>query len=222
MIDHEFEYEGQTDWQTDGVSDAVIDWSVNPDQGLIQGPLDLGFLSGQRIALTLEPGQIALLVDGGDLQAVYLDGCHVLAVGPEPDDMPVAGQLVFLDVSRGLDVHWTTEEPVSADGAGDVIGNCTLSIDGPGRFFATFLAGVDEWDEEFIKRLVRQAARAAVERVLDGIAADPMCLQTRLANLDPADLDEELSPLGLGCRRTALYTSAPPVETVTTDATGQF
>jgi hypothetical protein len=46
-------------------------------------------------------------------------------------------------------------------------------------------------------------------------------LQARLANLDPADLNEELSPLGLGCRRTALYTSAPPIESIAVDTTGQ-
>lgn len=212
----------KAEWRTEGTHEAVVDWSVNPDQGLVQGPLDLGFLDGQRIALTLQPGQIALLIDKSGLQAIYLDGCHMLEVGDLHGHLPADGHLVFLDVSRGLNVRWTADEPVSAGGAGGIIGNCTLNIAGPSRFFETFLAGVQEWDDEFIRRLVRQAARAAVERVLEGIDTDRVHLQTRLANLDPADLDEELAPLGLGCCRTALYTSAPPVESSPADVTGHF
>ncbi|MCP4573846.1 MAG: hypothetical protein GY838_15925 [bacterium] len=221
MNARETRHQGDTSWRTTDTHDAVIDWSVNPDQGLVQGPLDLGFLKGQRIALTLQAGQIALLIAKDGLQAIYLDGCHMLEIGTQRGQLPADGHLVFLDVSRGLNVRWTADEPVPAGDAG-VIGNCTLNIAGPGRFFETFLAGVDEWDDDFIRRLVGQAARAAVERVLDGTATDPVHLQTRLANLDPADLDEELSPLGLGCCRTALYTSAPPVESGARDVTGQF
>lgn len=222
MNDHGMRQDRRHTWRTEGTDEAVIDWSVNPDQGLVQGPLDLGFLDGQRIALTLQAGQIALLIDGDGLQTVYLDGCHVLAVGSGRGDLPTDGHLVFLDVSRGLNVRWTAEESVSAGAGGEIIGNCTLTISGPGRFFETFLAGVDEWDEDFIRRVVRQAARAAVERALEEVASDPLRLQTRLANLDPMDLDEELVPLGLGCSRAALYTSAPPVETAIPDVTGQF
>ena len=33
---------------------------------------------------------------------------------------------------------------------------------------------------------------------------------------------EDLAPLGLDCRGTALYTAAPPIESAPTEATGQF
>lgn len=221
MIDHELDYKGLDKWRAEGTAEAVVEWSVNPDQGLVQGPLDLGFLDGKRIALTLRAGQMALVVAQEELQAVYLDGCHVLAVGREDEDLSADSHLVFLDVNNGLDVGWTADEPLAGGAAGDVIGNCTLYIEGPGRFFATFLAGVDDWNEEFILRVVRQATGSALERILKVVATDPMGLQARLANLDPADLDEELAPLGLRCRRAALYTSAPPVESGA-DAAGQF
>lgn len=224
MIDHELNYEGRNDFDDrprEDTREAIIDWSVNPDQGLVQGPLDLGFLKGQQIALNLQPGQIAMLIDQNRLQTVYLDGCHNLIVGDGREHLPAEGHLVFLDVSRGLDVSWSAEDPLPTGDAGTVIGNCTLTITGPGSFYDTFLAGIEEWDEVFIRRLVRQATRVAVERMLDDCAADAVRLQARLANLDPSELDEELAPMGLGCSRTALYTSAPPIEATGADATGQ-
>ncbi len=214
------------DWTTMETNNSIIEWSVQPDQGMVQGPLDLNFLAGQRISLSLQPGQIAMLIHDEHLQAVYMDGVHLMAVGEGKGDVPRDGHLVFLDVSEGLQVAWTNGQPAPLDGTAGIIGNCTLAIAAPGRFYETFLAGTSEWDEDFIRRLVRQASSAALERALTNTDPDAMHLQTRLANLAPADLDEELAPLGLSCTRTALYTAAPPVENLAPelapDVTGQF
>lgn len=211
------------DWTTLPDDESVVDWSVQPDQGLVQGPLDLGFLSGRKVALALEPGQVALLICEKSLQAVYLDGGHILDVGHGRGQVPCTGHMIFLAVGQGLDIRWSSVEPLELgeDGPG-LIGHCTLVIEGPGRFHDTFLAGDDQWDETFILRLVRQATRSALERVLDGGDLDAGSLQARLSNLEPEDLDEELAPLGLACRRTALYTAAPPIEIAPAETTGQF
>ena len=66
-------------WTTLPDDESVVDWSVRPDQGLVQGPLDLEFLRGRKVALSLEPGQVALLVCDDCLQAVYLDGAALPA-----------------------------------------------------------------------------------------------------------------------------------------------
>jgi len=210
-------------WTTLPDDEAVVDWSVQPDQGLVQGPLDLEFLRGRKVALSLEPGQVALLICDDSLQAVYLDGGHILDVGHGRGQVPCSGHLIFLAVGQGLDIRWSSVEPLELGESGPgLIGHCTLAIEGPGRFHDTFLAGDDQWDEDFIMRLVRQATRAALERVLADNGLDAGRLQARLANLEPADLDEELAPLGLSCRRTALYTAAPPIEMAPADTTGQF
>ena len=203
--------------------EAVVDWSVQPDQGLVQGPLDLEFLQGRRVLLTLDPGQVALLVCDASVQAVYLDGGHMLDVGHGRGQVPSRGNMVFLTIGRGLKISWNATAPLAMNGNGPgLIGHCTLAIDGPGRFYDTFLAGNDQWDEAFIMRLVRQATLSALERVLAETGTDSTRLQVRLANLDPSDLDDELVPLGLSCRTTSLYTAAPPVEAIPSEVTGQF
>jgi hypothetical protein len=211
------------DWALLPDDEAVIDWSVQPEQGLVQGPLDLEFLRGRRVSLTLDTGQVALLVCDNTVQAVYLDGGHVLDIGHGRGQVPCRAAMVFLTIGHGIEIRWTGGSPLMMGAAGPaVIGHCTLAIAGPGRFHDTFLAGNEQWDEAFILRLVRQATRSALERVLGETDLDPNILQSRLANLDPADLDEELEPLGLSCRRAALYTSAPPMELAPVEAAGQF
>ena len=203
--------------------ETVVDWSVQSEQGLVQGPLDLEFLRGRRVSLTLDAGQVALLICDGSVQAVYLDGGHMLDIGHGRGQVPCRGNMVFLTIGRGIEIRWNTSTPLEMGENGPgLIGRCTLAITGPSRFYDTFLAGNDEWDEAFILRLVRQATRSALERTLAGTGTEPAQLQTRLANLEPTELNEELAPLGLDCRDTALYTAAPPVESAPTEATGQF
>ena len=203
--------------------ETVVDWSVQPEQGLVQGPLDLEFLRGRRVSLTLDKGQVALLICDESWQAGYLDGGHMLDIGHGRGQVPCRGNMVFLTIGRGIEIRWKALTPLKmGEGGPGLIGQCILTIDGPGRFYDTFLAGNDQWDETFILRLVRQATQAALERILVNSGSDPAFLQTRLANLDPADLDEELVPLGLSCDQAALYTAAPPIEETPAEATGQF
>ncbi|MFO7609168.1 MAG: hypothetical protein R6X35_08200 [Candidatus Krumholzibacteriia bacterium] len=210
------------DWSVLPADGAAYAWSIDPEQGLVQGPLDLEFLRGHRVALHLEPGQIALLVQGSSLQAVFLDGGHVLDIGRGDGQIPPDCRLVFVAQDRGLDAAWTRDEPLDAGEGVAVIGRCTLAITGPRRFYETFLAGLDAWDEPFLRRLARQSVQAALAGVLEGTDIDPMRLQARLTALDPAELDEELAPCGLSCVRVAFYTATPPVEGGQSADAGQF
>ncbi len=199
------------DWSVLPADGAAYEWTIDPAQGLVQGPLDLEFLRGQRVALHLEPGQIAMLVREQHLQAVFLDGGHILDIGRGDGQIPPECRLVFLAQSHNLDAAWNRDEPLDLGDGLDVIGSCSLAVTGPRRFYETYLAGLDAWDEAFLLRLARQSVQAALAAVLDGTDGDPMHLQARLTALDPADLDEELAPCGLSCARAAFYTATPPV-----------
>lgn len=210
------------DWTVMPADGEAYEWSIDPAQGLIQGPLDLEFLRGHRVALNLGEGQIALLVKGRLLQAVFLDGGHVLDIGGGDGQIPPECRLVFMAQSRGLDVAWSRHEPLDLELEAPVIGRCTLAVTGPRRFYETFLAGLEARDEPFLMRLMRQTVQAALAGVLDGADPDPGQLQTRLTALDPAELDEELAPCGLSCVGAAFYTATPPVEEGTAAGAGQF
>ena len=161
------------DWTVMPADGEAYEWSIDPAQGLIQGPLDLEFLRGHRVALNLGEGQIALLVEGRLLQAVFLDGGHVLDIGGGDGQIPPECKLVFMAQTRGLDVSWSRSEPLDLEHEAEVIGRCTLAVSGPRRFYETFLAGLEAWDEPFLMRLMRQTVQAALADVLDGADPDP-------------------------------------------------
>jgi hypothetical protein len=210
------------DWSTASEDAPMLEWTIDPAQGLVQGPLDLEFLRGHRLALNLAPDQVALLVDGRSLQAIFLDGGHILDIGRGDGQVSPDCNLVFVALTRGLDASWTADDPLPLGRTASVIGSCTVAITRPGRFFDTFLAGLAQWDEGFLRRLVRQTVRAAVAGLLEGAAEDPVSLQARLTALDPSQLDEELAAFGLSCARVAFYTAAAPVETAPLADSGQL
>jgi hypothetical protein len=210
------------DWSVEPAGSETFEWSIDPQHGMIQGPLDLGFLRGHRMALNLAPDQVALLVEGQHLHAVYLDGGHILDIGGGDGQIPPDCRLIFLTLGRGLEAVWTRTDPVDLDGSSTVIGRCTVVVTSPGRFFDTFLAGLDRWDEGFLVRLLRQRVHAALAAVIGDATTDAVRLQTLLTRMAPTDLDDELEPCGLSCVAAAFYTAKPPVEDdVPTDA-GQF
>ena len=48
-------------WSDIPADDTPLTWTLDPEGGLVQGPLDLDFLRGRKLALVLEEGQLALL-----------------------------------------------------------------------------------------------------------------------------------------------------------------
>ena len=60
---------------------------LNTDLAYKVGRAYARFLRGKRVLLSLEPGQMALLVGDNRLQAIYLDGGHQLEIGNAANQM---------------------------------------------------------------------------------------------------------------------------------------
>jgi len=207
------------DWETLPVDEGPIEWTLDHRQGLIQGPLDLEFLRGRKISLALEPGQMALLIQDKDLKAVYLDGAHYLDIGHGNHQVPADSSLVFLAANRHINLNWSRQTPLELGHTCDeaLIGGCSLAIDGPARFYRTFLDTPEMPDPEFLARLIDQMVRGILEDMLGTMfgsteTAGPAEIQSRLTRLTPEDLADDLAPCGLACVNLAIYTAAPPVE----------
>ena len=68
-------------WELWSDKQVPITWEIDPNDGVIQGPLDLCFLDGRTLHLVLKQGQIALLTSRGEQQAFFPDGAYLLAIG---------------------------------------------------------------------------------------------------------------------------------------------
>lgn len=209
-------------WASMPAAGVPLEWSVDPAQGSIQGPLDLEFLRDKRMVLLLEEGQQALLIQDGQLRAVYLDGLHHLEIGAGKGQISPSGRLLFLAMDVPLQLSWSRSNPLRWGPAAHetLIGSCALRVAWPGRFFGTFLLGVESPDPGFVQRLIDQAVRGLFEEVVKDFAGnglDAAALQARLMRLSPGDLNEDLNEFGLACTHLAVYTAAPPAEELAPD-----
>ena len=207
-MNHELPPEGQP-----------IEWSLDPKQGRIQGPLDLEFMRDQRLSLILEKGQQALLVQDGQLKSVYLDGAHYLEVGEGKRRIDPSCQLIFLALEEPLQMSWSRSTPMQwgPEDHQALIGSCSLRIEWPSRFFATFLQGHQNPDPGFTERLIDQMVRGFFAEFLsagegDEVVPGPIQIQEHLMHLAPADLNDNLNACGLDCTQLAVYALAPPIE----------
>jgi hypothetical protein len=207
------------DWETLADDEGPLEWTLDHRQGLIQGPLDLEFLRGRKISLTLDPGQMALLIQDKELKAVYLDGAHYLDIGHGTHQVPADSQLIFLAADEPINLNWSARTPLQLGEHCDqeLIGGCSLTIDGPARFFQTFLDTDEIPEPDFLIRLIDQLVHGTLEEIMGslfepGTALGAAEIQSRLMRLTPADLDDDLAPCGLSCLNLAVYTAAPPVE----------
>ncbi len=214
---------GNRRWSAQSGDELPIAWSVDSAGGLLQGPLDLGFLQGRRLSLTLDEGQLALLLGEGRVQAVFRPGRHELEIGTGDRGIDPAWRLLFLLPGNGLALRWTAESPLRCDETNGLalIGTCRLDITDPHAFHDTFLAGVETLDPVFtltvIDRLVQGAVAALLQPAHGGMAGrSPADLQARLTLVGPGgladDLADDLTPCGLVCRALALYTARPPID----------
>jgi hypothetical protein len=208
---------GGRNWDLLAAEDGPLQWTVDASRGLIQGPLDLEFLRDRRLCLSLAPGQMALLVDQDIVKAVYLDGGHFLDIGAGEGRIHPDCQLIFLATDQPIKLNWPAGRSlrIGRDPGIALIGHCTLALTGPQRFFETFLCGTDGIDQDFTLRLIEQMVHGALEEILsdftDAIGETlSVDVQSRLTNLSPADLEDELGASGLACTHLAIYTAAPP------------
>lgn len=205
------------DWTVLPADNGPLEWTIDPEDGLVQGPLELESFRGRRLTLVLTEGQYALLVLDHGLAGVYLDGAHTLDVGTGENQLPPSSRLVFLAAERTLDVVWNRDNPLgmTVRGGDQLIGGCSLVVEKPACFYRTFLAGTDDSDPGFVSRLIDQYVRGLVENLIGDLDPDAgtAAIQSRLTALSPGDLADDLETCGLRCVNLALYTAVPPVET---------
>ena len=206
-------------WSAQSGSELPISWSIDSADGLLQGPLDLGFLQGRRLSLTLHDGQTALLLGEGRVQAVFRPGRHELEIGTGQGGLAPQWRLLFLAPGAGLALRWTADSQLRCGGVAgpSLIGTCLLDIADPRAFHDTFLAGAETLDQTFtlvlIDRLVQSVVAARLQPLQSGTAGpSPTELQARLTGMGPQSLADDLAPCGLACRQLALYTARAPVD----------
>lgn len=198
----------------------VIYWSIDPADGTVQGPLDLGFMRGKVLHLTLAPGQIALHICQGELRAVFLEGVHAMRVGRLSSDLPVDSAIIFLVIDKPLRFRWEGADAVTVhgqDGKEQEIrlrGEGECHIVGPERFHSAFFRHCEQETGPFLHRVVECLLRSQIEKRLNevpepdaGVSASAPA--DRLAALEPADINSGLAEFGLACSRLEVQADIP-------------
>jgi hypothetical protein len=199
-------------------NDHPLEWCMNPEGEFLQGPLEMAILRGKKILLNLESGQVALLVAEERLRAIFLEGGHVLDVGTRPGQVNPLSSLIFLAVDQPLDLRWTHGSPIDLPGPTrrHVIGNCSLQISAPARFFEHFLRQAESQDVQTLLDAMERTTRNSLTDFLTAASGegsgDSAGLQTTLMSLQAETLSDDLADCGLTCTHLALYTAHPPVE----------
>lgn len=194
-----------------------LEWSLDPDGPMVQGPYELDTYRGHRLFLHLEPEEYALLVTEDSLRAIYLDGAHHLEIGTGLNQVPTDGRLILLSSNQTLNFRFAGESALhAADGSG-VIARCSLRLAKPARFFFRILRPVGrDWSSDSLSTVLGSVARQACQDLLDNLGGSGNChagtLQSILMDLKPSSLDEHLVASGLFCAAFAAYTDALPVE----------
>jgi len=214
-------------WSAQPLRTETFEWTMEADGPMVQGPLDMEFLRGQRMSLILDIGQFGLLVRGGALKALYLDGAHHLDIGERNDQIKTSSMLFFLSTEKSQDFKWTpgSDDKFKLSDGSSVIGRCSVRIEKPARFYHRFLRTLDDWSPENITSLLEPLVHKAFNSMLSELCQNscnhPGGLQSSLMMLGSHQLDEHLSEHGLYCVSLAAYTAAPPVEHSTNQTAGQ-
>ena len=214
-------------WSAIPLNTTQFHWSMEADGPMVQGPMEMGDLRGQRISLNLETGQFGLLVRDQALKALYLDGSHHLDIGQNNSQIKTDSQLFFLTTEKSEDFRFTPENSpgFAASEGTEIIGRCSVRIEKPARFYHRFLRTLDNWSPENIRQnlepLVHLAFNEMLSELIEHGSRQPGELQSSLMRLGAHQLDEHLSEHGLYCVSLAAYTAAPPVEQYSHQTAGQ-
>jgi len=192
-------------WDLQPAAPDRLSWTVDPEAGVVQGPLDFGFLAGRRVELSLDRDQVALFDHGGALQCVMFSGLHVLDL--RRPDAPLRGaRLHFLHLERPLVLTWRRTLAVRG-GAREVTGLCAVRIVEPCAFHAAFLRDGNDAGEDGLRRRLATLLPALLAVRLSRCAEDlqdDARLAAAVAALSPDDLDADLAPYGLACDALAV------------------
>lgn len=191
-------------WPVRDRRDAPLEWHPDPAGDTVQGPLDLCYVTGRDLLLSLDHGEVALLTVRGRLARVMLPGPHWLAVGR--DECPGGGLLYFLRLHQPLVVDWRQYMPVPHR-AGDEpatrlhSGRFQVMIVQPVRFYETLLASRPGEGDGICLPTLRHLLPTLLTIRLAGMEAGrEEGLATLLSRLTPTLLDPDLAPYGLVCR----------------------
>ncbi|HOX24614.1 MAG TPA: hypothetical protein PLL30_02495 [Candidatus Krumholzibacteria bacterium] len=207
----------RNEWQT-REPDSVVVWRPASPPRLVEGPLALDFFADRTLVLELAESQVACREVGGRLQQIYLGGRHELSVGHGPGKVDPASLVYF--VRTDVEVSWRWRErtvlEVATGGRSPaslpIRGACRLRIADPACFHAAVLQGLPAVDTTTLTRvldtMVRNQLEVRLEPLGDRRGVDPLRAQVLLADLQAADLAEELAEIGLECVRLAVYTPA--------------
>lgn len=196
-------------WDLQPAAPGLLSWSVDPDAGLIQGPLDFGFLAGRRLMLGLEPDQVALFDEGGRLRSVMLSGLHLLDLRRE-DASWQGARLHFLHLDRPLVLPWRRPLPLRGAGAGArfATGVFCVRIVEPCAFHAAFLrdggGGGEQGVRERLAALLPTFLAIRLTRSGEDLQDDAR-LAAAVREVEPAELDADLAAYGLACDAVALH-----------------
>ncbi len=206
-------------WETRPPDHEPVQWELDSDSGVVQGPLDLDFFAGRRLLLRLEPGQVALLIDDGNVRTVYLEGRHTILVGTGAGTVPPGCELVFLAIDRPLSVTWDERQALwLPDGSGRAVripisGGCSCRIADATRFFDAFLRFGDGSGEAFALQIIDCLIRSRIEEsTAKRCGADestPDSPREYIDSLQPADMDPGLDQLGLVCTSLSVHLPDP-------------
>jgi hypothetical protein len=214
-------------WSALPLRTEKFQWSMEADGPMVQGPLDMESLRGQHISLNLDVGQYGLMVREGSLKALYLDGAHHLDIGEQKDQISTDSLLFFLTTEKSIDFRWKAKnsQGITIANGTPIIGQCSIRIEKPARFYHRVLRNLKEWSpeavNEHLKPLVRNAFKELLDEVYETGCNHSGGLQSSLMMLGAHQLDEYLSEHGLYCVSLAAYTAAPPVEDSADQTAGQ-
>jgi hypothetical protein len=193
----------------------MIFWSIDPADGTVQGPLDLSFMRGKVLHLTLTSGQVALHVESGQLSAIFMEGVHAMRVGRMAGDLSPASEIVFLSTDHPYTLQWEGEEAVWLPGDDGqkhetwIGGRCICHITGPESFYATFLRNAENDGAQFASRVIDSLVRSQIEKRVSAELATQQAPETELASvlaeLTAADIDPALREYGLGCSHLEIH-----------------
>ncbi len=204
-----------------------FEWTMEADGPMVQGPLDMSTLRGQRISLILDVGQFGLLAREGSLKALYLDGAHHLHIGQQNDQIHPNSMLFFLSTEITRDFRWIPKptDQFKTSGDSSVIGRFSVRIEKPARFYHRFLRTLEDWSPETISNQLEALVHEAFNKMLSELCGSsykqPGGLQSTLMRLGSQHLDEYLCEHGLYCVSLAAYTAAPPIEHHSNQTAGQ-
>jgi hypothetical protein len=200
-------------WEQLSDKKMPITWEIDPEDGVIQGPLDLCFLDGQTLHLVLKPGQVALLAVRGEERAFYPDGTYLLSVGA---DGVAAGSLVyFMHTERSFSINWRQIIPMphiepGAAATREASGSFDVRIDSPVRFYREMLCNHAGEGENICNDVLSRIMPTLLTIHLAQACGPDSSVEeqrTALAALRPDDLAGDLAPYGLVCMNITIDAS---------------